>query len=67
MNKDKIIDYVLNTPGNTNPSVLISMLESYNSGSNINVPELREVFCKVKNDSENTFVAPKNNHYLFYH
>ena len=51
MNKDKIVDYVLNTPGNTNPSVLISMLESYGGGSNINVPEMREVFCKVKNDT----------------
>ena len=59
MNKDKIIDYVLNTPGNANPSILSSMLESYGGGSNINVPEMREVFCQIKNDSENTFVAPK--------
>lgn len=33
MSKQRIIDYVMNTPGNTNPNVLNSLLDEEMSGS----------------------------------
>jgi hypothetical protein len=32
MNKEKVINYVMNTPGNTNPSVLSTLLDENSSG-----------------------------------
>ncbi len=32
MNKEKVINYVMNTPGNTNPSVLKTLLDENSSG-----------------------------------
>ena len=34
MDKDKILDYVMNSPANTNPNVLGSMLEGMSGGDN---------------------------------
>lgn len=38
MDKEEIINYVMETPGNSNPAVLGSMLEQYNSGSGSMTP-----------------------------
>ena len=39
MTKEEILEYVLNTPENTNRAVLSDMLDQYNSGSNNNNDE----------------------------
>ena len=47
MDKEEIINYVMETPGNSNPAVLGSMLEQYNSGSGSNEEVLLVYFQNI--------------------
>lgn len=47
MTKEDILDYVMNTPNNTNRMVLSDMLDEFNSGSGGSGGPMPEVFCTI--------------------
>ena len=53
---DEIINYVMETPGNTNPNVLKGLLENYNEGGGSDSSELMVVkITSADIESEYTF------------
>lgn len=55
MDKEDIINYVMETPGNSNPAVLGSMLESYGGGSSTDFL----IVNLTMNEDDDTFIGDK--------
>ena len=60
MDKNDILDYVMNTPGNTNRAVLNSMLNNVGGGSEDKQKKLHIIY----NNSNETYEIDESEHYL---